>query len=56
MKVDELADESIHLVITSPPYFNAKIYSAEPIEGDLGNIHNVDEWFEKNKRSVERSI
>jgi DNA modification methylase len=47
MKMDELTDESIHLVITSPPYFNAKMYSAEPIEGDLGNIHNIDEWFEK---------
>lgn len=47
MKMHELADESIHLVITSPPYFNAKMYSAESIGGDLGNIHNVDEWFEK---------
>jgi len=47
MKMDELANESIHLVITSPPYFNAKMYSAESIEGDLGSIHNIDEWFEK---------
>ncbi len=41
----ELADNSIHLMITSPPYFNAKLYSKNQIEGDLGNIHNLDEWF-----------
>lgn len=47
MKMDDLADDSIHLMITSPPYFDTKMYSRKPIEGDLGNIHNVDEWFEK---------
>jgi len=47
MKMDDLADERIHLMITSPPYFDTKMYSKEPIENDLGNIHNVDEWFEK---------
>ncbi|HOV32626.1 MAG TPA: DNA methyltransferase [Candidatus Hydrogenedens sp.] len=47
MVMDEVPDNSIHLMITSPPYFDTKMYSKEPIEGDLGNIHNVDEWFEK---------
>jgi len=47
MKMDDLPDESIHLMITSPPYFDTKMYSREPIENDLGNIHNVDEWFDK---------
>lgn len=47
MKMDDLADESIHLMVTSPPYFDTKLYSREPREGDLGNIHDVDEWFEK---------
>ncbi len=47
MVMDDLADNSVHLMITSPPYFDTKMYSREPIEGDLGNIHNVDEWFEK---------
>lgn len=47
MKMDDLPDESTHLMITSPPYFDTKMYSREPIEGDLGDIHNVDEWFEK---------
>lgn len=47
IKIDDLADNSIHLMITSPPYFDTKMYSREPIEDDLGNIHNIDEWFEK---------
>jgi DNA modification methylase len=47
MRMDDLSDNSIHLVITSPPYFDTKMYSKEHIEGDLGDIHNVDEWFEK---------
>jgi len=41
----EVEDNSIHLMITSPPYFNAKLYSKNPINGDLGNIHDLDEWF-----------
>lgn len=47
MRMDTLADESVHLMITSPPYFNTKMYSHHPIENDLGDIHDIDEWFEK---------
>ncbi len=43
--IKELNDNSIHLMITSPPYFNAKLYSREPIDGDLGNVHDLDEWL-----------
>jgi len=49
MKLDDLPDNSVHLMITSPPYFDTKMYSRESIEGDLGNIHDIDEWFEKIK-------
>ncbi len=45
MMMTEMADESVHLVITSPPYFNTKMYAKEPIEGDLGNIHDVETWL-----------
>ena len=45
--MDELDDNSVHLMITSPPYFNAKMYSKEPIDSDLGNIHDVEEWFKQ---------
>lgn len=47
LEMDDLPENSIHLMITSPPYFDTKMYSKEPIKGDLGNIHDVDEWFEK---------
>jgi len=47
MKMSDLPDDSVHLMVTSPPYFDAKMYSNEPIENDLGDIHDVDEWFEK---------
>lgn len=47
MHMDDLRDNSINLIITSPPYFDAKMYSKEPIPNDLGNIHDIDEWFEK---------
>jgi len=41
----EIENNSVHLMITSPPYFDAKLYSKKPIRGDLGNIHDLDEWF-----------
>ena len=42
-----VADGSAHLAITSPPYFNAKMYSEAA--GDLGNIHDLDDWLESIK-------
>ena len=42
-KMDGISDNSVHLAITSPPYFNAKMYSDSKY--DLGNIHNLDEWL-----------
>lgn len=39
-----LPDHSVHLMVTSPPYFDAKMYS-EGQPDDLGNIHDLDEWF-----------
>lgn len=47
MEMDDLPDNSIHLMVTSPPYFDTKMYSKEPIENDLGNVHDMDEWFNK---------
>ncbi|MBC8043088.1 MAG: site-specific DNA-methyltransferase [Rhizobacter sp.] len=43
----DVPDESVHLMITSPPYFNAKMYARETLAGNLGDVHNIDEWFEK---------
>lgn len=50
MDMKELADNSIHLIMTSPPYFNAKMYSADGIPNDLGNLHDLDDWFDNIKR------
>jgi DNA modification methylase len=47
MRMDDLPNDSIHLMVTSPPYFDVKMYSRDPIEGDLGDIHDIEEWFEK---------
>ncbi len=41
----QLADNSVHLAITSPPYLNAKKYSFTP--DNLGNIDKLDEWLEE---------
>jgi len=46
-RMDDLPDDSVNLMITSPPYFNAKMYSKEPVENDLGNVHEVNVWFEE---------
>ena len=39
----DIDDESVHLAVTSPPYFNAKMYSES--SNDLGNVHDLDEWL-----------
>jgi DNA modification methylase len=44
--MSELEDGSVNLALTSPPYFNTKMYSPRPIPGDLGDVHSVEEWFE----------
>ena len=43
--MEEVDDESVHLAITSPPYFNAKMYSQS--SDDLGNVHDLDTWLEE---------
>lgn len=48
--MEDIEDNSVHLMITSPPYFDAKLYSKTPIEGDLGDIHDLDKWFEEAKK------
>jgi len=41
----ELDDNSVHLAVTSPPYFNAKMYSGKALKNDLGNVHDMDKWL-----------
>ncbi len=44
-----LKDDSIHLAVTSPPYFNAKMYSDAALD-DLGNIHDLQDWLQEISR------
>jgi len=43
--MDKVNDNSVHLAVTSPPYFNAKMYSHDTLDGDLGNINDMKQWF-----------
>jgi site-specific DNA-methyltransferase (adenine-specific) len=40
-----VSDESIHLVVTSPPYFDLVDYSDEP--GQLGHLHEYDQFLDQ---------
>ncbi|MEM3851456.1 MAG: DNA methyltransferase [Methanomassiliicoccales archaeon] len=44
-RMDFIPSNSVHLMITSPPYFDAKMYSRRRIRGNLGDIHDTDSWF-----------
>src|SRR5919106_6785171 len=37
-------DESVHLVVTSPPYFDLKQYAAD-VAGQLGEIHDYERFL-----------
>jgi DNA modification methylase len=43
--MNQLKDSSVHLVVTSPPYFNTKDYSEDKSGADLGNIDDLDTWL-----------
>jgi len=43
--MNEIDDDSVHLVVTSPPYFNTKDYSEDKSGADLGNIDDLEEWL-----------
>src|SRR5215216_5195976 len=44
-KVDFLEPESVHLVVTSPPYWTLKEYN--PNEGQLGAISDYDQFLDE---------
>jgi DNA modification methylase len=46
----EVAGSSVHLVVTSPPYFNTKDYSDDKSGSDLGNIDNLEIWLKEIKK------
>jgi len=42
--MDRVETDSVHLIITSPPYFNTKTYSEDFTGIDLGNINDYETW------------
>jgi len=45
-----IKDDSVNLIVTSPPYFNAKEYSDDKSGKDLGNINDYELWKKKIKK------
>jgi DNA modification methylase len=41
-----IPDESVHLVVTSPPYFDLKRYAAES-DAQLGELHDYDRFLDE---------
>lgn len=55
-QMTELPDESIHLIITSPPYFNIKDYSKDgyqeksigiALDGQIGDINDYEKYIDE---------
>ena len=42
-ELKKIPDESVHLIITSPPYHNLRVYSNDP--SDLSNCESYEEYY-----------
>lgn len=47
-QLDMIPDESVHLIVTSPPYWTLKTY--EDSEGQLGHVEGYDEFLDEMDR------
>ncbi|HBY94886.1 MAG TPA: methyltransferase [Chloroflexi bacterium] len=47
-QLDMIPDESVHLIVTSPPYWTLKTY--EDSEGQLGHVEGYDEFLDELDR------
>lgn len=45
-----IKDNSVNMIVTSPPYFNAKDYSDDKSGKDLGNIDDYELWKKEIKK------
>jgi modification methylase len=45
-----VASESVHLIVTSPPYFNLKPYASDADGGQLGRIDDYDSFLDELDR------
>lgn len=48
--MNHIKNDSVHLIVTSPPYFNAKDYSEDKSGKDLGNIDDYEAWKKEIKK------
>jgi DNA modification methylase len=46
-ELSAIANESVHLVVTSPPYFNLKPYASDAEGAQLGRIDDYDAFLEE---------
>jgi len=53
-KLDWVADETVHLVATSPPYFNLKKYNNHPDQ--LGDLANYEEFLDQLDRAWQHAF
>jgi len=44
-RMSEIENDSVHLIITSPPYLDAKMYTSREKVGNLGDIHDFECWM-----------
>lgn len=49
--LSEIADESVHLVVTSPPYFNIKSYATDARGRQLGRIDDYENFLAELDRA-----
>lgn len=45
-----IKEDTVNLIVTSPPYFNAKEYSDDKSGKDLGNINDYELWKKEIKK------
>jgi len=51
--MEEVPDGSVHLIVTSPPYWNLEQYSTagtDPLNADLGRIDDKERFFKEIKK------
>ncbi len=52
----EVEDNSVQLVVTSPPYYDLKDYNSEDKFNQIGNINNYNEYIEALNRVWEECV
>ncbi|MEM3398842.1 MAG: DNA methyltransferase [Nitrososphaerota archaeon] len=54
--LDLIADESIDLIATHPPYANIIPYSKQKLEGDLSRVYSLEEYLQGMHKVAEESF